>query len=438
MPKYAPQTRQGQLGGGVVAQAHRTYEVRCPVYGFVKFDDWEREIISCKPFQRLRRIRQLAWTDLVYPGAMHTRFEHSLGVMNMATLLYDGIVERSGDLLQSEMGYDEDGLRRHRVLVRLAALLHDVGHGPFSHAAEELLPELPDGSGRRYGHEHYTAEIIRRHFRDAIENHPKNTNYDFTADDVADFIEGKSEAGKALFWRELVAGQLDADRMDYLLRDSLHAGVDYGKYDWRRLVNSVVAVTFEDKGPRLGVDEGGWHSAEGLILARYFMFTQVYFHKTRSVFDHHLHGALAEMLPGRVFPGPERNALNKYLQWDDWKVMGLLAAGKGGEHGSRLSHRDHFREVRHTPETPSPSDLVNLELWKDKLGDLLAAEVSAEKSWYKVGSSDVPVVAALPPHGVKPLSDYSSVVGNIKSIKQVRLYVRHEDREEAESRLTQK
>src|ERR1700733_10049716 len=121
-----------------MSDPHRLYEIRCPVHRFVTIDEWEREIISQPAFQRLRRIRQLAWTDYVYPGAMHTRFEHSLGVMHMATLLYEGIVERCWPFLRDELGYDEAGKHRYRKLVRLAALLHDVGHGPFSHAAEDL------------------------------------------------------------------------------------------------------------------------------------------------------------------------------------------------------------------------------------------------------------------------------------------------------------
>src|ERR1700756_1886051 len=124
------------------------YEFRCPVHGFITLDEWEREIISQAPFQRLRRIRQLAWTDQVYPGAMHTRFEHSLGVMHLATKLYDSIVERSGTLLQDFYGYDDAGFRRDRALVRLAALLHDVGHSPFSHAGEEVFPFRPEGKRR--------------------------------------------------------------------------------------------------------------------------------------------------------------------------------------------------------------------------------------------------------------------------------------------------
>lgn len=143
-------------------------EIRCPVYGFIELDDWERDIISQPAFQRLRRIRQLAWTDVVYPGAMHTRFEHSLGVMQMATRLFDSVKVRSTEILRSEYGYNDDGFGRYRRLVRLAALLHDVGHGPFSHAVETLAPERGDDSSRLYTHEDYSTEIIRRRFKDVI------------------------------------------------------------------------------------------------------------------------------------------------------------------------------------------------------------------------------------------------------------------------------
>src|ERR1700687_2610921 len=124
---------------------HRTYEIRCPVHGFIRLNDWEWTVISQPAFQPLRRIRQLAWTDYVYPGAMHTRFEHSLGVMHLATKLYDSIVERSRHLLEEFYGYDDAGFCRDKVLVRLAALLHDVGHSPFSHAGEDVFPYRKDG-----------------------------------------------------------------------------------------------------------------------------------------------------------------------------------------------------------------------------------------------------------------------------------------------------
>jgi HD superfamily phosphohydrolase len=417
---------------------HQTYEIRCPVYGFIKLNDLEWQIITQPVVQRLRRIRQLAWTDYVFPGAMHTRFEHSLGVMNMATMLFDGIVERSIGILQSELGYEMDGLRRHRALVRLAALLHDLGHSPFSHAGEELFPFRNKKKKERYKHEHYSAEIVRRHLAGVIESHPLNTaNWGFSANDVADLLEGKPEAGNALFWRGLIAGQLDADRMDYLLRDSLHAGVGYGRYDWQRLANTAIAVPAspEHGGPRIGVMEGGWHAAEGLIVARYFMFTQVYFHKTRVIYDYHLQKALAELLPDGCFPEPKGAALDRYLKWDDWRVLGLLGRHKGGEHGHCLASRKHYREILHTSETPTTEDLSQLDNWRAALGKLLAVEIPAQASWYKTGSLDVQVLSSGPNSSSKPLSQYSSVVRGMQPVRQVRLYTRPQDREAAMARL---
>ncbi|MEW6265695.1 MAG: hypothetical protein AB1641_21690 [Thermodesulfobacteriota bacterium] len=225
--------------------------------------------------------------------------------------------------------------------------------------------------------------------------------------------------------------------MDYLLRDSLHAGVDYGRYDWRRLANTIVAVPGSDEEQQrpIGVSTGGWHAAEGLILARYFMFTQVYFHKTRVAYDHHLRHALAEMLPGGKFPPPTKVGIKRYLEWDDWLVLGRLARNKGGDHGRRLSERDHYRQVIETPETPKESDLENLIKWRQALDDLLVAEEQADKSWYKDKEFDIPVLKEGRTPEVAPLSKYSSVVGKIKPIKQVKLYVRREDREEAVRRL---
>lgn len=117
------------------------YEIRDPVHGFIRLNRLEWDVINQPVFQRLRRIRQLAWTDMVYPGATHSRFEHSLGVMHVASRLFDALERRSKDILCSgDYGYGDDSLGRQRRIIRLAALLHDLGHGPFSHAAEELLP----------------------------------------------------------------------------------------------------------------------------------------------------------------------------------------------------------------------------------------------------------------------------------------------------------
>jgi HD superfamily phosphohydrolase len=263
----------------------RRYELRDPIHGFIEIDEWERDIINQPAFQRLRRIKQLAWTDMVYPGATHTRFEHSLGVMHVATRLFDAIRNRSADLL-GQLGYESAGLDRQRQLIRLAALLHDLGHAPFSHAAEEILPVDPR-TGKRFVHEQYSAAIAEHALADVIEQHPHNhKNYGLRVEHLKEFfLETPSSEG--LVWRDLVSSQMDADRMDYMLRDSYHAGVAYGRYDLDRVAATLALVERPDQdGFALGVGEGGLHAVEGLILARYMLFTQVYFHKTRVIYDY--------------------------------------------------------------------------------------------------------------------------------------------------------
>ena len=157
------------------------------------------------------------------------------------------------------------------------------------------------------------------------------------------------------------------------------------------------------------------------------MFTQVYFHKTRVAYDVHLRGALRELLPHGHFPRPVDGELNEFLAWDDWKVLGLLSDGKGGEHGSRLKSRDHYRRIFHTPEVSSEKDLELLEKVKERLGKLLAANEPASKSWYKTGTPDIPVVNDIDEKTVSPLSEKSNVVANLKANNQVFLYVKPQD-----------
>lgn len=425
-----------------MSDPNKTYEVRCPVHGFIPFSDWEREVINQDAFQRLRRIRQLAWTDYAYPGAMHTRFEHSLGVMHIASQLFDAVVRRCPEVVRS-LGFTPDSLERDKQIIRFTALLHDTGHGPFSHAAEDVFPK--DEKSKHFKHEAYSTAVIRHVLRDVIENHPSNRRFGIKAEDVASFLEGKSSVERSrLFWRQLIDGQMDADRMDYLLRDSLHVGVDYGKYDWRRLVNTIQIIQMplrvgEDEGvePRLGVAEGGIHAAVALVLARYYMFTQVYFHKTRVAYDHHFRRALKELLPNGVFPAPKAESIEEYLKWDDWRVHGLLAdRSLGGEHADRIRKRNHYREVYHTPESPTDGDRTALRLIQNSLDKLVAAVESSGTSTYKLESSDITVVTE-DRRRVRALSEYSSIVRDMNQhqIEIIRLYSRFEDAEEARAKV---
>ena len=357
--------------------------------------------------------------------------------MHVVTRMYNAIERQSRAVLQSHLDYDVNGAGRHRdrQLMRFAALLHDAGHAPFSHASEDLLPKRPT-TNKKYVHEDYSAEIIRRRLKGVIENHPANDNIRLTAEEIASLIDGTSRNRRVLFWRELIDGQMDADRMDYLLRDSLHLGVQYGRFDLDRLVATAMAVEMRPEGSdhvecRLAITKGGWHAAVGLILARYFMFTQVYFHKTRVAYDIHLQKALSHMLPDGVFPAPDDDGIDEYLRWDDWRILGRLAEDQGGEHGQRLHDRDHFRQIWESSESPLADAQTRLDKLRTVLGDLLVAEERSEKSWYKTGNPDIQV-ATEDSGEVRPLSDYSPVIKQLKEAphRQVRLYSLPEKAEE--------
>jgi hypothetical protein len=420
----------------------KSYEIRDPVHGFIKINEWERDIINQPAFQRLRRIKQLAWTDMVYPGASHSRLEHSLGVMHVVSSLFDSIALRQREFLAG-LGYNDSGLDRLRSLIRLAALLHDIGHSPFSHAGEGIFP-VCEKTGQKFEHEEYSAEIVRRELRDVIESNQFNrTNFRITADEVADFFVG-SPSLDCLLWRDLLTSQMDGDRMDYLLRDSYHAGVNYGKYDLNRVIATIRLIARPDTpdssgGYSLGIDEDGLHAAEGLILARYMMFTQLYFHKTRVAYDYHLVEAIREVLKphGGTFPRPDTaEGVREYLLWDDWRVLGAIADGKAGEHGDILKQRNHYRKLRETPEVPSIEDLEWIDNLYQELEALGAVRRDAGKSWYKFQQLNDEILVLKESgrrqgDGVVPLSCLSPVVKGLQTVKQSRIYIPEVNRQEA-------
>jgi HD superfamily phosphohydrolase len=255
-------------------------------------------------------------------------------------------------------------------------------------------------------------------------------------DEIAGLIEGGTAAGKATLWRDLISGQLDADRMDYLLRDSYHAGVDYGRYDWRRLVASAELVEDVETGDyRFGVSAGGRHVAESLIIARYMMFSQVYFHKVRTVLDHHLHHAIEAILPDGRLPPPSE--LDAYLAWDDWRVLGAFANGEGGDHARRLKERDLYALVWETSEFPDENELARFANAEAALADFAPFAGDAGKSWYKTVRGEDLLVAAENPGGqTGPLSTCSGLVRHLNPSRCRRLYVAREHRQEAQARLS--
>ena len=218
-------------------------------------DEWRA--IDTHLFQRLRGVRQLAMTYLVYPSALHTRFEHSIGVRYIAGRLGAALRLKEEDL----------------TIVHAAALLHDVGHGVFSHVSEQVVDEL---SGVEDVHEAVSVALMRTHpeLREAFGEEV----CDRAADLVA--LEGPRTATG-----DIVSGPTDSDKLDYLLRDSYFAGVNYGRYDLGRIIDSVRVITPGGAQSQLGFDAGGLWAVEELLMARHHMHRQVYGHKTRLATD---------------------------------------------------------------------------------------------------------------------------------------------------------
>lgn len=329
------------------------HEVRDGVHGFILFNQLEKRLIDSVPVQRLRCIHQLAMCYQVYPGATHKRFEHSLGVMEVAGRIYEQLFKRRfPDEVQRRIA---DELQEQRIdywrrVVRIAGLLHDVGHLPFSHAAEKAL--LPDG----WDHERLTAEMIKN---SEIAGILKDERPSIEPEDVIDVAWDAKERAKAdpafalspwkTLLNEIVCGDtFGADRVDYLLRDSLHAGVVYGRFDPDRLISGLtVLIDPKDGEIAIGLDLGAIHAAEALLLARYFMYTQVYFHDVRRAYDLHLKEFLQGWLLGGKFSADWRNL----LQVTDHEVLAAVriaasnAKNELHEQAARILARRHFRTV---------------------------------------------------------------------------------------------
>ncbi len=371
---------------------------------------------------------------MVYPGATHTRFEHSLGVMHVASRMFDALLRRSRDVLCSnDYGFDDGSLRRQRRIIRLAALLHDLGHGPFSHAAEELLPSKPDESNQ-FEHEDYSAAALRHCLDDLIEDHKESRANGIRIKDILEIFETPARSAGVLVWKDLVSGQMDADRMDYLLRDAHHAGVQYGRYDLDRVIYTLrLCPDPETEGHHIGVEEDGVHAVEGLLIARFMMFTQLYFHKTRTIYDYHLVECLKKLLESAEGKFPLPAEIADFLEWDDWKVLGLISEGTAGNHGDILRSREHYRIVYSTAEVVKDDEISMVEELATKLESHGCVVRDAEKSWYKSGSEEIKVWSTS--GGAKrsvPLQTLSPVVKGLIKVNQRRLYVPKEHRASAE------
>ena len=329
------------------------YEIRDPIHGTIIINEEEREVLDHPWIQRLRHIRQLGFVSLVYPGAVHDRFQHSVGVMHLSGQIFDQLCTTDSAFLK---GFSVDDLAYARKLLRFAGLLHDIGHAPFSHTSEAYFPDrsvlaLPEewyrqGFEQRQGqssHEDMTLAVIAGLVTEGV----MDARF---AQDVAAVLSASVHRSQRLqglgpltgILRTVVSGELDADRGDYLLRDSHFTGVSYGVYDLSRLIACLSIVEGPD-GAELGLDLHGVHPLEGLLLARYHMFLQVYFHKTPPAFEYYLSKAVEE---GEIQLSLENGLSDLVSMRDDYIISQLHQASDNGlPWSTRILHREPAKLV---------------------------------------------------------------------------------------------
>ena len=309
-----------------------------PIHDFVRVYDNELKIIDTPIFQRLRRIRQLSGAHLIYPGAQHTRFEHSLGVMHIASM--------AGQVLAEKGVVSSDDIQN----LRLASLLHDIGHGPFSHLFEEIFEEK-----RKISHEDLGRDIIlKTEIGDIIS---KNG---FDKKLITKLAFGDS---KLQFMNEIISGVLSADIMDYLLRDGYFTGAEHAKIDHHRLTHSL--DVYKNK---LALDKSSLVNFETMMISRFQMFKAVYFHKTVRAGEVMLLEAM-DLAEGEL--GLSSMNLDEYLQLSDDVILAKLL--NLPEHNSKLKASKKIA-----------TDYLNRNLFKSVFESTLTGKAITKKRMHEL------------------------------------------------------
>lgn len=381
-------------------------EIRDVIQGSIKVSRTELPIIDSRYFQRLRGIRQLGFGENSYPSATHNRYIHSLGAMTTATQAFDTIFG-GPDARASQFASDRLLLARHsrkawerfRAVTRLAAVLHDVGHGPLSHTTEFAMPDVRKlgvpgykGGARKANHEDYTLKIILDSGLTPLLK-KAGSEYGFTPEHVAalidknfslkgDFFVEKIEGQKVNFrpiLQQLISSELDADRMDYLRRDSWYAGVSYGQFDYDWLVGNLTSHIREDHC-FLAIQHRALFSFEDFLISRFHMFLMVYFHYKAVVFD--------EML-GQYFASPDcdyalPSDIEEYCACDDSHLYSHLAKSQN-PFAKRISEKRPYRVLIELHSGIPATKMAETE--QQRLLNKLQKQLEAEGVHYIVSTS---------------------------------------------------
>jgi HD superfamily phosphohydrolase len=352
--------------------------IRDSIHGNLYLNDFEIKLVDTPQIQRLRRIKQLGFTYLVYPGANHSRFEHSIGTLHIASKIADNI------------GLEKD----EKDMVRSAALLHDAGHGPFSHVSEGILNSP---------HEYLTSRVIKESDLFHI------LSEKFDPEKIIDMINGKGPLG------QIISGELDADRMDYLIRDSYYTGVAYGMIDTGRLIHSI---KLKDN---LIIEAKGIQAAESALIARYLMYPSVYQHHTTRIINSMFRRCMKWLFEAEIVD-PET-----IYRLDDSDIVSIARAQEGKIKNviGRLDNRDLFKRVFSIKlsDLEEPKDVFQIKEDKIRKIELEIAEDLGSPIEYTI--IDIPeypffnemrTLVSVGNENVK-LSEISSLVSALKNVR---------------------
>ncbi|MBH1988757.1 MAG: HD domain-containing protein [Myxococcaceae bacterium] len=384
-------------------------QIRDSIHGSIPIEPCELRLIDHPAFQRLRNIRQLGFADLAFPGATHSRYSHSLGAMHLATRIFDHVFS------QIEVEIQERA--RMRQALRLAVLLHDLGHTPLSHSLESRL-----SSGNN--HEDITRQLIqnssfslclRKEFECAEIGPDEIISLDFKIGGI-DFQP---------ILQQMVSSECDADRMDYLQRDSFYCGVNYGKFDADWLISNLVPV-YQENQVYLGIRSKALYSFEDFLLSRYHMFASVYLHHTPVIFEKMLVRYFEDCPDEFVIPVD----LEKFIQIDDTDVWMHLKSSQN-VWAERIVQRKPYRLIS-DERTPEEHQAICHQLASQSI-DFIASESKNAISKYFEGSSQ-PLYVQTKRGDLVPLNQYSELYQRYqKPVHFNRIYVAPKDQERAQS-----
>jgi uncharacterized protein len=345
-------------------------EIKDPVHGYVYITEAEKNVIDTYPMQRLRRLRQLAGSEYVYPGANHTRFEHCLGVMYLA-----GHVLENPNISRIVKDEEVD-------MCRISALLHDCGHGPFSHVFEHLLIKNLEKT-----HEDITSWIIEK-----SEVSDKLSKMGFNAKEIAGLAVGKLHKKNRAFLDQIISSAVDVDKQDFIVRDTYHTGAEYGFIDVYRLIHALDVL-----GENLAVELGALSALEAFVIARIESFKSIYFHRVGRAAQIMLATAMDKAnkeLGLTAFKTPE-----EYMALDDYTVWAALRKCKASnEVISNLENRRMLKcayERTFYEKDAMISNLFGREAYRRQVQSEIAREAGVELDSVII---DVPTVPSVPYH----------------------------------------